>query len=403
MAVVGGWPAKTFPGATINVVPKTQSPFDVGSTSGKAAAGGSGVLTAIVAWVLTRFTKKGRDQQYAGVIPGMLPEPGVDVAIKYEEVKDAAVAFAPPEGIPPRLVSAIVREGVDDVDITASIIDLAVRGYLHFDQGQGKDFTLTPAQGSRQELSDVDQRIYDNLMTKGRPITREQMANQEFYSNYQDMKAIVQKEFDTQQWYKTNPKIVVGGYRMLGAIVATGGPALAMFVATKLGSMGIPGFGWIAIPLALLGIGIMAVAKRMPVRTPLGSAIAIQSFGFKKYLETAEATQIKWEEGQDIFSQYLPYAIGFGCAERWAKIFEELVAMGAPVPQPTWYTGYAGSRRPVWSSIDQSVSGIGSSMSESVRANAVAQAMTSGGSSGGSGFSGGGFGGGVGGGGGGRW
>jgi uncharacterized membrane protein len=138
---------------------------------------------------------------------------------------------------------------------------------------------------------------------------------------------------------------------------------------------------------------MMILAKRMPVRTPIGSAIAIQSLGFKKYLETAEADQIRWEEGQDIFSQYLPYAIAYGCADRWANTFEQLVARGAPVPQPSWYSGYGYS--PSWGAITSSVSNINSSFYESVRSATA-------GSSGGSGFSGGG-GGGSGGGGGGSW
>ena len=50
----------------------------------------------------------------------------------------------------------------------------------------------------------------------------------------------------------------------------------------------------------------------------------IQSLGFKQYLVTAEADQIKFEEAADIFSRYLPYAIVFGVAERWSKLFGEI-------------------------------------------------------------------------------
>ncbi len=113
--------------------------------------------------------------------------------------------------------------------------------------------------------------------------------------------------------------------------------------------------------------------------------------------------QLRWEEGQDIFSQYLPYAIAFGCAERWAGIFAELAARGAPVPEPAWYGGYYMHNYLMWSAIGHSMDGIGQSFQDSIQANAAAQAEGSYGSGGGSGFSGGGFGGGVGGGGGGSW
>ena len=68
-----------------------------------------------------------------------------------------------------------------------------------------------------------------------------------------------------------------------------------------------------------------------------------QTNGFRRYLETAEADQIKFEEGQDIFSRYLPYAIVFGVADRWAKVFDELAASGADVAVPNWYVGHTPS------------------------------------------------------------
>ena len=62
--------------------------------------------------------------------------------------------------------------------------------------------------------------------------------------------------------------------------------------------------------------------------------------GFKTYLATAEADQLKFEEGEDIFSKYLPWAIIFELADRWAKICGDLVAMGRlPNETPYWYIG----------------------------------------------------------------
>lgn len=399
-AVVGGWPVGSFPGATLDLVPSSQNPFDLAS-GGAKAAGGAGVLSVIAGFLLTRINKRGRDEQFANVTPGMVPVTGDKVEIKYEEVKDAAVQFQPPQGIPPRLVSAVVREGTSDDDITATIIDLAVRGYLHFEQGEGSDFTIRRTSLEPHGLTAVEQRIYDGLFSLGPVVTRATMSSQGFYSTYQSFQSLTSKEFNAQGWYKSSPRAVVSAWRIGGLLIALMGGAGAVFVGGQFARNGLLGVGWMAIPFILLGLGMMALAKRMPVRTAVGSAVAIQSFGFKKYLETAEAKQIKWEEGQDIFSQYLPYAIGFGCADRWAKIFEELVAMGAPVPHPIWYTGYG--RMPIWMSINNSVGSIESTFGESLREHVAAQAQATGGSSGGSGFSGGGFGGGVGGGGGGSW
>jgi uncharacterized membrane protein len=120
-----------------------------------------------------------------------------------------------------------------------------------------------------------------------------------------------------------------------------------------------------------------------------------QARGFREYIRTAEAEQLRFEEGADIFSRYLPFAIVFGEAERWVRVFGPLAATAATTSaaSPVWYTGPNG-----WSSDNfaDSLDGFTSSASGT-----IAAATPS--SSGGSGFSGGSSGGGGGGGGGGSW
>lgn len=397
MAVVGGWPVGTYPGAKLNLVSTSQNPFDL-VNGGAVPAGFAAALAALSGWLLTRLNKRGRDEQYANVTPGMVPVAGDNVEIKREEVRDAPVEYAPPRGIPPRLVGAVAREGTANQDVTASIIDLAVRGYVLMQQGERNSFSLTRTAQSPDTLIPVDRQIYDQLFGSSSYISSQDMADKDFYASYTAIQAMIKKEFDAQKWYRKNPGSVVAAYLAGGLVIAALGGVISILVGPGLAQAGMLGIGWLGLPFVILGVGVMILSRRMPVRTPLGSAVAIQALGFKKYLETAEADQIKWEEGQDIFSQYLPYAISFGCADRWAKVFEDLAARGAPVPEPTWYTGYAYGY-PVWGSITHSVNNIGSSFASSVSAHAAA----TGGSGGGSGFSGGGFGGGVGGGGGGTW
>jgi len=53
----------------------------------------------------------------------------------------------------------------------------------------------------------------------------------------------------------------------------------------------------------------------------------------------AEADQLRFEEGEDIFSKYLPWAIAFRLATRWQRVCGELVEAGRLTPDPTWYVG----------------------------------------------------------------
>ncbi|MDR0848944.1 MAG: DUF2207 domain-containing protein [Propionibacteriaceae bacterium] len=401
LAVVAGWPSGTYSDSKI-LVDKPATTYGIHG-NGLFSLIAAGVLSLLSVFGVGRLSRAGRDEQFAGVAPGTLPFKGEEPDIVRAEVKDAAVEFAPPKGVPARLVGAIAREGTAKEDVTAAIVALAVAGHLHMTQDSKKHFTLTRTNADLRGLNPTDRRLYDLLLGGAKSVSSDTISSEDFYTSYSAMETTIDTEFNAQNWYKTPPNAVVNRYRVGGLAIAIGGPLLSWFLGEFLAVVGWGGLGWLAVPCVIIGLGMTVMAKRMPVRTPIGSVVAVQAIGFRKYLETAEADQIKWEEGQDIFSEYLPYAIAFGCADRWAKIFEDLAASGAPVPQPTWYTGYGYGHGYGWGSINNSIGNIGDSFASSVQEHAQAQMQASGGSSGGSGFSGGGGGGGFGGGGGGTW
>jgi len=127
----------------------------------------------------------------------------------------------------------------------------------------------------------------------------------------------------------------------------------------------------------------------MPKRTKKGTEAYWHILGFKEYINTAEKYRAQFYEKENIFEKYLPYAIIFGLADKWAKAFE-----GIYNRPPSWYEGDFGPR-----------------FTTLVFVNSVSRSLSSANSAfvsrpggGGSGFGGGGFsGGGGGGGGGGSW
>jgi uncharacterized membrane protein len=145
------------------------------------------------------------------------------------------------------------------------------------------------------------------------------------------------------------------------------------------------------IPLVLAGLVLAALAPSMPRRTATGSESLRRVLGFRLYVSTAEKHQHEFNEQENIFARYLPYAIVFGCVDKWAKAFEGLEDRVAR-DTATWYTGTSAFHVAAFSS---SLQGLSSSVTSKVRSAP---------SSSGSGFSGGGgAGGGGGGGGGGSW
>ena len=156
---------------------------------------------------------------------------------------------------------------------------------------------------------------------------------------------------------------------------------------------------------ALVGVGLvagalvlLAVAGKLPARTGKGSAALERVLGFRIYVATAEADQIAFQEREQIFSRYLPYAMVFGLVERWANTFKDLA--NTTGDGLYWYSGVG----PNWTML-YFASSIGSFTTTTTGSLAATMPSSSPGSGvfGGSGFGGGFSGGGGGGGGGGSW
>jgi uncharacterized membrane protein len=192
-----------------------------------------------------------------------------------------------------------------------------------------------------------------------------------------------------RKWYRRRPDSTHTTWFLFSmlSVVLAGGVTYLLVRYTTLGFVG--------IALILAALALVVASRAMPARTGEGSAVLARTLGFRRYLATAEAGQIRFEEGEDIFSKYLPYAIVFGEAERWAKVFATLAAAGgtaATVPAVLWYTG---PHPFTYGSFGDSVNSFSVTTSGSISA---AAASSKSGFGGGGGFSGGGFGGGGGGG-----
>jgi uncharacterized membrane protein len=190
------------------------------------------------------------------------------------------------------------------------------------------------------------------------------------------------------KWFRGNPEDVrtLWQYIGWGVVIAGVGLTYLLYRYTHLALAG--------LPVVLGGVVLLAMRGTMPARTAKGGAMLSRVRGFRRYLETAEAEQLRFEERADVFARYLPYAVVFGLTDRWAKVFAALAdadpelssGLGWYGGQPGWNIGHlAGSM----SSFTTSASGTFASQPSS--------------SSSGSGFSGGFSGGGGGGGGGGSW
>ena len=119
-----------------------------------------------------------------------------------------------------------------------------------------------------------------------------------------------------QGFFRASPQSVRGMWTVIGLIAVVAAGIGLTYLLARYTHAGLVGIG-----VVLVGLVLLAVAHRMPARTAKGRAALTRTLGFRQYIATAEANQLRFEEGEDIFSRYLPYAIVFHEAERWAKAF----------------------------------------------------------------------------------
>jgi uncharacterized membrane protein YgcG len=363
------------------------------SVAGAPGATAAGALIAMVGMVWLLWWRRGRDRRYRGSrIDQVMGNPtGEDEAIPAGEADaEAPVEFAPPGDIRPGQVGTLIDERANVLDVTATIVDLAVRGHLVIHELPkhgllGKpDWRLIRLDHEGSDLLPYEDRLLDGLFRDGSEVTVSELRTT-FVDRLHQVQEALYADAMKRRWFTARPDRVAARWAGRGVLLILAGGAIT-FVLARWTHFGLTGLAVIAG-----GIAMVVAAGRMPARTAAGTALAQRVRGFRRVIDKAEKYQSRWAEQENVFTRYLPYAVVFGLTEKWAKAFEQLGI------EPDTSSFYVGTHPFVWAEFSDAVDGF---------------AVTTGGtlastpaSSGSSGFSGGGgsSGGGAGGGGGGSW
>ncbi|NLT55361.1 MAG: DUF2207 domain-containing protein [Actinomycetales bacterium] len=406
MTVVAAFPPRTFPGAgpILEDVWSLSEAFSVTSTT---VAASLAVLVLLVGGAVVLVSSRGRDERYLATVPGLEPAPGrarLVGCVPLFRRDPVAVQFHPPEGLRPGQLGTLLDERAHVVDVTATILDLAVRGHLRIEESDdpagrgGRDWRLvrTRTEGSDDELLPYETALVDALFDDGDEVSLSSLR-QHFREDLVRVQKLLYQDVTGHGWFRGDPSSVRTGWQLRGGLVVLLGGAATVALARW------TSFGLVGLAAVLSGIVLLVLASWMPARTAAGTAVLAQARGFRLYLETAEAEQLRQEEAGDVFSRYLPYAVIFGVARRWVGVFAGLAASGAAVPVPAWYVG---TLHPGHGGLDDGagLDRFASSLDAFSTSTSGSIAAATPSSSGTSGFGGGGFsGGGAGGGGGGSW
>ena len=274
-------------------------------------------------WWVRRRRRLASDEIYAGPTPGILdPSSPTQRTKALEYDGPVAVAFTPPKDATPGLIGLVIDGEAEARDITATVVDLAVRKHLSIEvvdaKGGRKDWILRRRDGeATDELAGYEAGFIADLFHRGNEVSMTELRRHRSAA-FPRVAAAMSREAFERGWYQRDPASRPAKTGKTWFYAST----VAAFVCL-LQSPDLLGLAAGGLVLTAGGIALFDPGSRVP-RTALGSAVRIQALGFKQYLATAEAGQLKFEEAAAVFSRYLPYAIVFGVADHWAKVFKDL-------------------------------------------------------------------------------
>ena len=299
--------------------------------------------------------------------------------------------YEPPNDLSPIEVGTIIDEQVNSKDVSAEIVNLAVKGFIKIKEVKKKglifsnqDYLFEKLRSQDELESDFQKKLMIGLFGYDSEEILLSQLKDKFFPYLEQVRNQVYEGLVLKGYFEKNPKKVRALWLVAGLIfIVLGFPLVNSF-----GVIGI-------VSAAISGFMIIGFSFLMPKKTLKGVYAKEHILGLKRYLTVAEKERLKFhnapEKKPETFESLLPFAMVLGVEQAWAKQF-----VGIYNSPPSWYEGPRGTFNAII--FANALNSFGSSAATTI------SSRPGGAAGGGSGLGGGGFsGGGFGGGGGGSW
>lgn len=291
-----------------------------------------GVLGMLALGALALWLLRGRDQRHCerwrpgGVAP--LTDEG---------------RFVPPDEVRPGEMGTVVDERADVVDLTATVMDLAVRGHLFVEELPHPGFDRIDWRLYRRAgdgaLLPYEKAVLDGLFadrTDSVLVSELPRALEPHTPVIQDR---LYAEMVTRGWFRERPDVVRSRWTTAGLLLVGLGVVLtvALAVATTLGLLG--------VALVLGGVALGLAGQAAPSRTASGSTVTAHLHELRDWLADSDPAVVSGsDQSGEVMSRIVPYAVVFGSEDRWAAALAESGQAvwwygGPPEWQPTSLAG----------------------------------------------------------------
>ncbi len=263
------------------------------------------LVGAVALWQWHR--RVGRDEA-ATAAPTIIGE--------FHPVAEGVSEFRLRENIRPGQIGTVADESVDPIDVTATILDLAVRGFLRIEQLQvpgGMDWTFTRMNDDTSSLRKYERILLDAVApADGSPVLVSHIQ-QAVGPCVSDLQHALYDDVVESGWFAKRPDASRTDSRTIGA-------ALLIVGLTATGVLAwLTTWGLVGLAVVAVGVGALFIAGEMPRRSAKGAALLAGLHGFSAVL-AQQSTEVM-PPGKELreISKFLPYAVVLGGKERWVN------------------------------------------------------------------------------------
>jgi uncharacterized membrane protein len=252
-----------------------------------------------------------------------------------------AVQYEPPAGISPAEAGTLLDNSADMRDITATMVDLAVRGQLRIEErqspkvfglfGGGTEYTFHRLKGPGNLVAHESSVFTGIFSSHGDDVDLADLKDR-FYKNLPGIRDAIYDALTSHGFYRNRPDKVKQHWIVaavgVGLLVGVGGTYLSALTLLT------------PVPFVIAGILsaliLLVFSQIMPARTEAGARALEHVLGFEEFLRRVESENFKRVIAghPELFDKYLPFAMAFGVEKQFARAFE-----GIYTEPPRWYVG----------------------------------------------------------------
>ena len=259
---------------------------------------------------------------------------------EFHPIGEGRSEFRVLDGVRPGQVGTVLDEHVDPVDVTATLLDLAVRGHLRIRE-LPRAAAYANAEWTFERLGQPDDGIaaYERTLLDavapdgGEPATVSALGER-VAPVVGEVRSQLYDDVVSRGWFVRRPDAARGLWDRVGW-VALGVAVVATIVLAALTTYGLIGLALIVAALAML-----VVAQEMPARTAAGVGMLSGLSALGAILATQPTEQVG---GIGQLSRVVPYAVVLGGTGRWLAALDAVCQEDVPDAEELyWYHGPEG-------------------------------------------------------------